>query len=147
MFVLRNVCVVWPVMKCNICLRILRSNHANHVCVVCKSQSHEDCCKSTLKSNVPLKSWICFQCTANELPFNHILDDDDFLRDLYAFYNYTSHDLSSRLDSYAFDVFGMNEEGFSGLKRINYKLTQVKLNIWFFSPLKPGYLILTWLLT
>ena len=90
-------------MKCNISLRILPSNQANHTCVVCKSQSHKDCCKSTLKSNLPLKFWICFECTVNTFLFNHILDDE-FHRDLYAFFHYICHDLSSRLDSYAMKV-------------------------------------------
>lgn len=92
-------------MKCCVCFCNIRWNQPKLECS-CGRQCHESC--SDTNVNTHSNRWICSYCILIELPFNHILDDQEFLSTLYAFFHYTKNTNSSELDSYVFDAFQMN---------------------------------------
>ena len=83
---------VWPgqwttsillvMANCNKCLKIF-DNNTFVICKFCNSSYHKRC----VYVNVNDDLWICFNCTGNLFPFNHILDDDEFRYSLKYFHN------------------------------------------------------------
>lgn len=108
-------------MKCHFCSNTVRNNQKLCVCDLCGKQCHEVCYMSNSSLHVSPKSWICPQCISNELPFNHIIEDDDFHRELFSFFHYSSNDFSSELglDSHVFDVFGLNNDEKTPIRNLN----------------------------
>lgn len=93
-------------MKCIVCLNPLRNNQ-NHLVCHCGNQCHEKCSDATHSQGM----WSCFYCVANELPFNHIIDDDEFIFTINAFFRQNGNiNNISRLCSNLFDTFNDNED-------------------------------------
>lgn len=73
--------------QCNRCKRRVLSHAASLVCDCCKRKTHLNCLAYVNKSdsiyvNRTSLIWFCVNCIQSALPFNHIVDDDEFIQAL-----------------------------------------------------------------
>ena len=77
--------------ECNQCNKCINNMNYNSVqCMYCKSMYH----KTRVYGN--LDDGLCFKCSGYIFPFNHILDNDEFLFTVHYFNN--DHDYNKLLD-------------------------------------------------
>ena len=60
--------------NCNNCLKDIVNNNALLFCNYCKCSYHKRC----VYGNIDDVNWMCFKCTGELFPFNHIVDDNEF---------------------------------------------------------------------
>ena len=66
-------------MSCMYCCKCLRGK--NIVCAICKNSVHLKC--ANLSHNAqPVTDWYCKNCLGSILPFNHIVDNNEFIQEL-----------------------------------------------------------------
>ena len=79
--------------SCKICLKRLLSHARRLSCSVCKSSVHLSCLPNVTVDDTIYNSddhtWICPICL-EELPFNHYVDDSDFLESISCLWNKNS---------------------------------------------------------
>ena len=97
--------------NCNKCLQDIDNN--NFVdCKFCNSSYHKRC----VYGNVNDELQICFNCTGNLFPFNHILDDDEFRYSLKYFHSNSieyNRVLSLKLNPFVFDEIINNDSAYN----------------------------------
>ena len=86
---------------CKKCFKDIFSNYA--ICKFCKCSYHKRC----IFGNVNNDQLMCFNCTGNLFPYNHIFDDNEFRYSLHYFHNSIEYNrlLSLKLNPFAFDDF------------------------------------------
>ena len=97
-----------PQSHCVVRYKQFINNTAKLICDLCKACSHSVCVGKT-DSDIGT-TWVCNICFVNELPFNHIVHDDEFT-DAINEYQQLSIPISlEQLNDLIFDPFDLNEE-------------------------------------
>ena len=72
---------------CAVCLKFVKKNQRNLKCTICKMYVHKCCSDATgkeFRKKTHFKYWHCSKCNdLIALPFNHIVDDREFLLEIY----------------------------------------------------------------
>lgn len=84
---------------CKKCSKDIVNNDV--MCKFCNCSYHKRC----VYGNVNDDLWMCFNCTGNLFPFNHILDDNEFRYSLNYFNNSIEYNrlLNLKLNPFVFD--------------------------------------------
>ena len=111
-------------MSCSYCLKQLRNK--NHIsCLICNQSAHISCAlqRSTDESHTTSVGWYCKFCIGSVLPFNHIIDDEEFMHELNQFY--FDHKISfDELQNLKFNPFNLNEPNDKIINlNVNYDIT------------------------
>ena len=71
-------------------------------CSCCKTYYHSRCIVGNLNDS----HWMCFTCTGEIFPFNHILEDDEFMYSLQYFHNSVEYNnfLELKFNPYLFEI-------------------------------------------
>ena len=87
--------------NCNNCLKDIVNNNALLFCNYCKCSYHKRC----VYGNIDDVNWMCFKCTGELFPFNHIVDDNEFKFCLSYFNNSIEYNklLDLRFNPFMFD--------------------------------------------
>ena len=70
-------------MSCMYCRKCLRGK--NIVCAICKNSIHLNCAKLSRNDHL-ITDWYCKNCLGSALPFNHIVDNNEFIQELNNYY-------------------------------------------------------------
>ena len=93
--------------QCNQCNRcIFNVNHNSIQCKFCKSMYHKRCVYGNLDDD----NWFCSKCSGDIFPFNHVLDDGEFLFSIHYFKNSLDYNklLDLKFNPFLFEV-GIND--------------------------------------
>ena len=94
--------IVGTVMaNCDKCNKCISNNNHKICCEFCNSNYHKRC----VHGNFDDVNWLCFNCSGNLFPFNHILDDDEFKFALCYFNNSVEYNrlLSLKFNPYLYE--------------------------------------------
>ena len=100
--------------KCNKC--ILNKNHILR-CKFCNSNYHKRC----VYGNHDDDNWMCFDCSGNLFPFNHIIDNDEFKFALCYFNNSVEYNklLNLKFNPYLYECTAQDNIGQINLDNYN----------------------------
>ena len=115
-------------MSCYYCGKCLNGNFIT--CSICQHSIHTLCSQLTPDTIAGLRNqWFCKDCVGQLLPFNHFIDDEEFLHELNQFY--TSEKISfDKLQSLKINPFHLNKDddddiGNSNNINNNYDVTKI----------------------
>ena len=103
------------VRKCYICNNRLLSHSKTMTCGVCHATCHLKCLPNVNSSDSiyvyrSVNSWICTLCLKNELPFNSISDENEFINAISESWNFSSSVSFDELNSLVFNPFELNSD-------------------------------------
>ena len=86
--------------NCNKCYKCI-NNDRKLCCKFCNSYYHKRC----VYGNSDDVDWLCYKCTGDLFPFNHIIDDDEFTYALCYFNNSIDYNrlLDLKFNPYLFE--------------------------------------------
>lgn len=96
-------------MLCLYCSKCLKGN-PNLTCAICQHSIHHQCSQLShdeINTHSP-NQWFCRDCLGSILPFNHFIDDDEFMYELNQYY--ASEEISfTKLQSLKINPFILND--------------------------------------
>ena len=102
-------------IACNICLRKVLSHAKRLICSFCNKPVHLSCLQnvSTVDSiyiDRATSIWLCPKCVGNELPFNHFIENDEFIQAISENWKTLSNFPCSRVQGLDFNPFEINDD-------------------------------------
>ena len=95
-------------LNCLYCYKSIKLNVANFKCIHCSGCCHIQCVQ--VRDTNMNGMFICDQCIGQELPFNCIIHDDEFMNAILEHQQAPSKFMIEQLNELLFDPFEMNED-------------------------------------
>ena len=72
-------------MSCSYCRKQLRDKPSIN-CSICYQSIHKRCAFNDHEDIHSINGWYCKHCIASALPFNHIINNDEFMHEVNQFF-------------------------------------------------------------
>ncbi len=111
-------------MLCSYCRKCIRGNDTKINCNICNQSVHIRCYDGHIQHVSTSTNWYCKHCIGSILPFNHIIDDNEFLHEVQrlSYDHKISFDDLLKLKINPFDL-NDNVDDDTELNNTNYNIT------------------------
>ena len=102
--------------RCYSCHNRILSHARQLQCSACNEQVHIRCLPNvkptdSIYTNRASNKWLCTQCTQSVLPFNHLVEDSDFLNAISSLWGKPNNYILSDIMELNFNPLELNDEG------------------------------------
>ena len=107
-YVYSDTYLIISILNCLYCKKNIKSNTGNLKCNHCYNHCHITCIKD--KDHNTNRNFICNQCVGQELPFNCMIYNDEFINVIIEYQQTPKKRMFEKLNEILFDPFGMNTD-------------------------------------